>query len=126
VPQRSALAVERSAEVAGAVDQLAVACLAALDEPAEYMAFDKASKAAQRFYYKDFVDLGDFCRQLLARSASQSIKTAAQAVLDALTGTERPAPALPAGQVTGLKFRKGSQEFGFTHASARAPGDIPL
>jgi cysteine peptidase C11 family protein len=84
---QSALDVERSAEVSGAVDQLAVACVAALDEPAEYMAFDKASKAAQRFYYKDFVDLGDLCAELHSRSASRSIKTAAQAVLDALTGS---------------------------------------
>jgi dipeptidyl aminopeptidase/acylaminoacyl peptidase len=45
-------------------------------------------------------------------------------VLDAATGRERPAPALPAGRITGLKFRKGSQEFGFTLASARVPGDV--
>jgi dipeptidyl aminopeptidase/acylaminoacyl peptidase len=45
-------------------------------------------------------------------------------VLDAADGRERPAPALPAGQINGLKFRKGSQEFGFTLSSARAPGDV--
>jgi dipeptidyl aminopeptidase/acylaminoacyl peptidase len=45
-------------------------------------------------------------------------------VLDAATGRERPAPVLPAGRVSGLKFRQGSQEFAFTLASARAPGDV--
>jgi dipeptidyl aminopeptidase/acylaminoacyl peptidase len=45
-------------------------------------------------------------------------------VLDAATGHERPAPALPAGRVSDLKFRKGSLEFAFTLASAKAPGDV--
>jgi dipeptidyl aminopeptidase/acylaminoacyl peptidase len=45
-------------------------------------------------------------------------------ILDIATGTERPAPALPAGQIFGLKFRKGTQEFGFTLISARATGDV--
>jgi dipeptidyl aminopeptidase/acylaminoacyl peptidase len=45
-------------------------------------------------------------------------------VLDQDTGRERPAPALPAGRVSGLKFLKGSQEFGFTLDSAKAPGDV--
>ncbi|MDR3634702.1 MAG: S9 family peptidase [Isosphaeraceae bacterium] len=45
-------------------------------------------------------------------------------VLDLATARERPGPALPAGQITGLTFRRGSQEFGFTLTSARAPGDV--
>jgi dipeptidyl aminopeptidase/acylaminoacyl peptidase len=44
-------------------------------------------------------------------------------VLDVATNQERPAPPLAAGQVGGLRFRRGSQEFGFTFASARAPAD---
>jgi dipeptidyl aminopeptidase/acylaminoacyl peptidase len=45
-------------------------------------------------------------------------------ILDIATGAERPAPAIPAGQISGLKFRRGTQEFGFTLSSARAPGDV--
>jgi dipeptidyl aminopeptidase/acylaminoacyl peptidase len=45
-------------------------------------------------------------------------------VLDADTGRERSAPTLPAGRVSDLKFRKGSLEFAFTLASAKAPGDV--
>ena len=45
-------------------------------------------------------------------------------ILDIATGGERPAPTLPAGQIGGLKFRKGTQEFAFTLSSARATGDV--
>jgi dipeptidyl aminopeptidase/acylaminoacyl peptidase len=45
-------------------------------------------------------------------------------ILDIATGAERPAPALPAGQIFGLKFRKGTQEFGFTLISARSTADV--
>ena len=45
-------------------------------------------------------------------------------ILDVATGAERPVPAVPAGQIGGLKFRRGTQEFAFTLASARAPGDV--
>jgi dipeptidyl aminopeptidase/acylaminoacyl peptidase len=45
-------------------------------------------------------------------------------VLDAATGREQPGPALPPGIVSGLKFRKESHEFGFTHATAQMPGDV--
>jgi dipeptidyl aminopeptidase/acylaminoacyl peptidase len=45
-------------------------------------------------------------------------------ILDIATGAERPAPAIPAGQIGGLDFRRGTQEFGFTLSSARATGDV--
>jgi dipeptidyl aminopeptidase/acylaminoacyl peptidase len=45
-------------------------------------------------------------------------------VLDLRTRQERPAPRLPAGQISGLGFRKGSQEFGFSLSSARSTGDV--
>ena len=45
-------------------------------------------------------------------------------ILDIATGAERPAPALPAGQIFGLRFRRGTQEFGFTLISARATADV--
>lgn len=45
-------------------------------------------------------------------------------ILDVATGQERPGPTLPAGQIAGLRFRRGSQEFGFTFASARSPSDV--
>ncbi|MEJ7640367.1 MAG: prolyl oligopeptidase family serine peptidase [Singulisphaera sp.] len=45
-------------------------------------------------------------------------------VLDAASGRERPAPRLPAGQVMGLEFRRGTLEFGFGLTSARSPLDV--
>lgn len=45
-------------------------------------------------------------------------------ILDTATNHERSGPALPAGQIGNLKFRRGSQEFGFTLASARSPSDV--
>jgi len=83
---QSALAVERADAVAGAVNALAEACIPALDSFEEYFAFDKAAKNAQRFYTKDFVDLGNFCAELEARSATDAVKTAARGVADALGG----------------------------------------
>ena len=44
-------------------------------------------------------------------------------VLDAETGRERPAPAVPAGVISHLIFRPGSLEVGFTLSSARSPSD---
>jgi dipeptidyl aminopeptidase/acylaminoacyl peptidase len=44
-------------------------------------------------------------------------------VLDAAIGRELPVPDLPAGQITGLTFRQGSHEVGFTLSSARSPAD---
>ena len=44
-------------------------------------------------------------------------------VLDAASGRERPAPEIPSGQISGLAFRRDSQEVGFTLGSARATPD---
>jgi dipeptidyl aminopeptidase/acylaminoacyl peptidase len=44
-------------------------------------------------------------------------------ILDAATARELAAPDLPAGQITGLTFRKGSHEVGFTLSSARSTAD---
>jgi hypothetical protein len=86
---QSALDLSQANGVAAAVDALASACIAAMDDYAEYFAFDKAAKSAQRFYYDDFADLGDFCAQLLERTSSEPVKTAARAVIDA-AGADSP------------------------------------
>lgn len=44
-------------------------------------------------------------------------------VRETATGAERPAPALPLGIVSGVEFRPGSHEIGFTLTSARAASD---
>ncbi len=44
-------------------------------------------------------------------------------LLDATSGRELPPPALPTGQISGLTFRHGSHEIGFTLSSARSPAD---
>jgi dipeptidyl aminopeptidase/acylaminoacyl peptidase len=45
-------------------------------------------------------------------------------ILDAASGAEQPGPALPAGQIGGLRFRRNSLEFGFNLTSARATTDV--
>jgi dipeptidyl aminopeptidase/acylaminoacyl peptidase len=44
-------------------------------------------------------------------------------ILDIESGQERPAPKLPVGQISGLKFRRGAREFGFTLETARSTPD---
>jgi dipeptidyl aminopeptidase/acylaminoacyl peptidase len=44
-------------------------------------------------------------------------------VLDAATARALAVPRLPAGQISGLAFRKGAHEVGFTLSTARAPAD---
>ena len=78
----------RVGSVAQAVDHLASVCLATLQGDADYAAFDKALKAAQRFDVRDFVDLGDLCRQLIARSSRPDVHQAAQQVLATLQGAQ--------------------------------------
>jgi cysteine peptidase C11 family protein len=84
----AAVDVARVGDVAKAVDTLAGVCIAALASDADYAVFAKAVKAAQRFDMKDYVDLGDLCRQLAARSARPDVRQATQGVLDALRGTQ--------------------------------------
>ncbi|WP_406694010.1 prolyl oligopeptidase family serine peptidase [Singulisphaera sp. Ch08] len=45
-------------------------------------------------------------------------------ILDVASGGELPAPALPAGQVEGIQFRRQSREFAFSLTSARATPDV--
>jgi dipeptidyl aminopeptidase/acylaminoacyl peptidase len=44
-------------------------------------------------------------------------------VLDARSGSEKPAPQIPAGVIDTLRFQPGTRRFGFTLASARSPAD---
>jgi len=44
-------------------------------------------------------------------------------VIDAATGAERRVPKIPSGVVSGLRWRKGASELGFTHTSARSNPD---
>ncbi len=44
--------------------------------------------------------------------------------LDAGSGEQRPAPVLPAGRLSGLRFRPGSSEVGFALSWARSPNDV--
>ena len=44
-------------------------------------------------------------------------------VLDAGTGQEGPAPQMPAGVISNLKFQPATRQFGFSLASARNPSD---
>jgi hypothetical protein len=82
----AALDVARVESVAKAVDRLAGACMKALADDSEYVAFSRALKATQRFDTKDFVDLGDFCAQLASRTARTDVKKACAAVTTSLSG----------------------------------------
>ena len=45
-------------------------------------------------------------------------------LLDVARGQEQPAPRLPTGIISGLRWHKNSQDLGFGMASARSPSDI--
>ncbi|AGA31073.1 S9 family peptidase [Singulisphaera acidiphila] len=45
-------------------------------------------------------------------------------ILDVASGGELPGPALPAGQVGGIQFRRHSREFAYSLTSARATTDV--
>jgi len=45
-------------------------------------------------------------------------------LLDPQTGKERPAPALPLGVISGVKFHENSRDLAFTMSSARSPSDV--
>lgn len=45
-------------------------------------------------------------------------------LLDTATGRERPVPDLPRGVVSDLRWRRNSQDLGFTFTSARSSGDV--
>jgi hypothetical protein len=76
----------RTTDVASRVDGLAAALITALKSVPEFAAITRAMNAAQRFDMDEFVDLGDFCRELLKRSKADTVRAQAQATLDALPG----------------------------------------
>ncbi len=84
----SAVDVSRVQVLAQSVDILAGACLPTLQQPADYQAFGRAIRTAQRFDMKDYVDLGALCNQLIARSAQPAVQQAARAVLTNLSGPQ--------------------------------------
>ena len=45
-------------------------------------------------------------------------------LLDPRTGQERPAPTLPLGVITDLKFHENGRDLAFTLSSARSPSDV--
>ncbi len=67
-------------------------------------------------------DIADDGRTLVLTSNEGGI--ARVHVLDAATGKGLAAPVLPAGLIGGLKFRKGTREFGFSFSSARNQADV--
>jgi len=91
---QSAVDLSKAVAVKNAVDALAGACLPSLGLPADYMAFSQSVNAALRFDMRDFVDLGDVCRQLTRRSKNKTVVAAAKGVLAALSGPNRYVTAI--------------------------------
>jgi len=85
---QSALDLSKVESVARAVDQLAATLTTSLQAIDEYAAFSRALTAAQRFELRDFVDLGDLCRQLAKRSGDQETIDRSNAVISTLTGRD--------------------------------------
>jgi dipeptidyl aminopeptidase/acylaminoacyl peptidase len=89
--------------------------------------FDLASKTSRVLTEKipwdiESFDLSDDGKTLAFVANEDGI--ARLHILDTATGEEKPAPHLPAGQASGLEFRRNSQEFAFTLSSARSPADV--
>jgi hypothetical protein len=84
---QSAVNLAKADVVADRVDKLAAACIANLQAASDYMAFSQSVNTALRFEMRDFVDLGDLCRQLVQRSKNQEVVGAAKAVTASLTGS---------------------------------------
>ena len=61
--------------------------------------------------------------QLLAFTANEDGASQLH-ILDTATGQERPLPALPIGQVYGLRWHKNDRDLGFTLVSARSNADV--
>lgn len=81
---QSAVDVSKVGALTAAVDALASACIANLQAAPDYMAFSQSVTNAVRFEMRDFVDLGDLCKQLAARSKNAEVVAAAKAVTAAL------------------------------------------
>jgi hypothetical protein len=85
---QSALNLRRVHVLQKAIDALAAALKKALRDATEYVAVTRALNATQRFDTPDFVDLGDFCREIARRSKSAAVKTAVKGSLEALGAQE--------------------------------------
>jgi len=83
---QSLLDVDKTARCADAVDALAGALLAVLDDPVEYGALARAFNRALRFEIDDFADLGSLCEEIDAALLDDGVQRAAAAVIAAIDG----------------------------------------
>jgi hypothetical protein len=104
---QSLLDLGRSQEIAQAVDRLAKALIAVVQEPAGYAAITKAAHAAQHYEYADFQDLYDLCAQLQTRVSAIAAKDAAGATMSALVGAS-PFVAAEAHKGSGVARSHGA------------------
>jgi hypothetical protein len=81
---QSAVDVSKVDDLAMAIDSLASICIANLQAAVDYMAFSQSVTNALRFSTRDFVDIGDLCKQLATRSKNSEVVLAAKAVTQAL------------------------------------------
>jgi hypothetical protein len=83
---QSLLDVDKTTRCADAVDALAAALLAVLDDRVEYGALARAFNRALRFEIEDFADLGSLCEEIGAALSGAEVRRAAAAVLDTIDG----------------------------------------
>jgi hypothetical protein len=83
---QSLLDVDKATRCADAVDALAAALLAVLDDAAEYGALSRAFNRAQRFEIADFADLASLCEEIGVALSSPEVQRAAAAVVGAVEG----------------------------------------
>jgi hypothetical protein len=83
---QSLLDVDKATRCADAVDALAAALLAVLDDAAEYGALSRAFNRAQRFEIADFADLASLCEEIGVALSSPEVQRAAAAVVGAIEG----------------------------------------
>jgi hypothetical protein len=86
---QSLLDLARMSTMKSVCDALGRALEKAVRNPTEYAAITKAVLNAQRYEYRDFLDLYDLCSQLKQRCKTQAVKDAAQNVMDALVVGDR-------------------------------------
>lgn len=80
----SVIDVAATDELRPRLDVLAEALIASLGTTDGYLLLDRLLKDVQSFRLRDFVDLGDFCRLLVERSADAAVRAAAESTLDVL------------------------------------------
>lgn len=85
---QAALNLRKVGAEAKAVEGLAAALIADLQSSDDRQAFERAVKSVQRFDTHDFVDLGDFCRQIAHGSSDPVVVAAAELVVAELTGKD--------------------------------------